>query len=258
MFDAPFYSRCLAAAGALLFAMIPGLALQAPDPDPDELLRRVDAAQHPLDEGMMRIRAVVRESDQPPVESELEVYVQGSARVLCVFRSGKFQDRRILIREDLNKVWLLAPGTSRAIPITANQILLGGASIADVARRRLFGNYDAVIRPEPERVDGVLCRVLDLTARSRKTTYASGVWWVGESDGLPRKARLSLRSGKEAKEIRFLEYGESRGEPRLLRMEINHLLRKERGMVTTLEFLEYQERAIDGEIFDPEGARRLP
>jgi len=257
MFEAQLALRCLGSA-LLVLATLPGLAQQAPEPDPDELLRQADAARHALAEGMMRIRVVVRESDQPPAESELDVYVQGEERVLCVFRTGKFQDRRILIREDLGKVWLLAPGTSRAIPITANQILLGGASIADVARRRLFGNYDAVMRPESERVDGVACRVLDLAARSRKTTYASAVWWIGESDGLPRKARLSLRSGKESKELRFLEYDENQGGPRLLRMEIDHLLRKERGMVTALEFLDYQDRALDSQIFELDGARGTP
>ena len=84
------------------------------------------------------------------------------------------------------------------------------------------------------------------------------MWWIGESDGLPRKARLSLRSGKEAKEIRFLEYDENEGGARLLRMEIDHLLRKERGMVTTLEFLDYQDRPLDSRIFELEGARRTP
>ena len=49
---------------------------------------------------------------EPPTESELDVYVQGAGRVLCVFRKGKFRDRRILIREDLGKVWLFTPGTS--------------------------------------------------------------------------------------------------------------------------------------------------
>jgi hypothetical protein len=241
-----------------MLAALPGLAQQSPEADPEELLQRADAARHALQEGIIRIRAVVREPGQPPVESELDVYVQGEERVLCVFREGKLQGRRVLIREDLGKVWLLAPGTSRAIPITANQILLGGASIADIARRRLLGHYDAVMRPELDLVDGVPCRVLDLTAHSRKTTYASAVWWIAEGDGLPRKARLFLRSGKESKEIRFLEYDMNKGAPRLLRMEIDHLLRKERGMVTTLEFLDYQDRVLDEQTFEPEGARLLP
>lgn len=252
-----FAARCLLGALLAIVAM-PGLAQPATDPDPDELLRQADAARHPLAEGVMRIRCVVDERDRPTIESEMEVFVQGEERILCVFRAGKFQDRRILIREDLNKVWLLTPGSSRAIPITANQILLGGASIADVARRRLSGRYDAVIRPETEWIDGSECRVLDLSARSGNETYATAVWWIGEKDGLPRRARLSLRSGKASKEIRFLEYDESAGGPRLRRMEIDHLLRKERGMVTTLEFLDYQERALDGRMFEPEGARQLP
>ena len=62
---------------------------------------------------------------------------------------------------------------------------------------------------------GVDCRVLDLKARGRKATYASAVWWIGEDDSLPRKARLSLRSGKVSKEIRFVEYSDDNGGPRL-------------------------------------------
>lgn len=257
MFEVGFASWCLATALVLVPAL-PGLAQKTPEPDPDELLRRADAALHPLAEGVTRINVVVREPNHAPVESELDVYVKGEARVLCVFRTGKFRDRRVLIREDLGKVWLLAPGTSRAIPITANQVLLGGAAIADVARRRLLGHYNAVVRPEPELVDNVPCRVLDLTARSRSTTYASAVWWIGERDGLPRRARLSLPSGKESKEIRFLAYDGNPGGPRLRRMEIRHLLRKERDMLTSLEFLDYRERTLDTKVFEPEGARRLP
>ena len=74
---------------------------------------------------------------------------------------------------------------------------------------------------------------------------------------LPRRAVLSLPSGKEAKELRFVAYAEDRGKTVLQRLEIHHLLPSERGMVTTLEFLGYDAQSLPANLFDPERAREL-
>ncbi len=239
--------------GALLVCALSAAAAGAAA---TELLERADAAWHFVHEGRLRLRATVAAEDEPPTVTTLDVYVRGVDHVLCVFRDGQQQGRKILVVQD--RVWLLVPGAKHAIPISASQRLLGGASIADVARLSFAADFDGRILPDDETVDGVPCRVVALTRKSPATPYASGRLWVGRDDGLPRQARLALRSGKDAKEIRFAvwELEDGRRVPR--RIEIRHLLRSERGTVTTLEMAHYERRALDPELFDPTGSAETP
>jgi Outer membrane lipoprotein-sorting protein len=239
--------------GALLVCALSTAAVGA---TATELLERADAAWHVVHEGSMRIRATVTTETEPATVTTLDVYVRGVDHVLCVFRDGKQQGRRILVVGD--RVWLLVPGAKHAIPISASQRLLGGASVADVARLSFASDFDGQTLPDDETVDRVPCRVVELTRKSPATPYASGKLWVGRVDGLPRRARLSLRSGKEAKEILFAVWEPEDGRMVPRRIEIRHLLRAERGTVTTLEMSHYERRALDPELFDPQGAAELP
>jgi hypothetical protein len=221
----------------------------------DEILARADTAWHVVREGRLRIRATVAAEEQPPVVTNLDVYVRGADDVLCVFRDGKQRGRKILVVGE--RVWLLVPGAKHAIPISPSQRLLGGASVADVARLSFAANFDGRILPDDEAIDGVPCRVLELARRSATSPYASGTLWVGRDDGLPRRARLALRSGKEAKEIRFVAWEPERGKIVPRRIEIRHLLRAEHGAVTTLELTEIEERTLAPDLFDPNGAAEV-
>jgi hypothetical protein len=219
-----------------------------------ELLGRADEARHPLDEGVMRIHVTVETPGKPSTETDLDVYVRGGDRALCVFRSGKQEGRRVLLRGD--RVWLLVPGTTHPIPVSANQRLLGGASIADVAHLRLASEFTGTTREGRESMDGVPCVAIDLVAASRKSSYRSGTLWSGIQDGLPRKLRLTLPSGKEAKEIAFDAYAEHDGRPVVERLSIRHLLPAERGMTTRLRFERYEKRSLPADLFDPASASR--
>lgn len=243
-------------AGILLLAGECGAAASTGAPSVEALLKSADAVRHPIDEGVIRVRTTVREPGAEPAISEVEVYVLGSDRSLCIFRTGPLQGRRILSVGD--RVWLIVPGSARAIPVNAGQRLLGGGSIADIARLKFAGAFDAVLRDEGETLEGVPCFVLDLTARSRKTEYAAATLWVGMRDTLPRVARFTLRSGKEAKEVRYTAFGPAAGRTAVQRMEIAHLLPGEQGSQTTLEFIDYERRHLDPGLFEPAGARAAP
>jgi outer membrane lipoprotein-sorting protein len=224
-------------AALVLYALSAGIA----GATADEILARADAAWHIVQEGRLRIRATVATEAEPPVVTNLDVYVRGAGDVLCVFRDGKQEGRKILVVGE--KVWLLVPGAKHAIPISPSQRLLGGASVADVARLSFAKTFEGKVLPD-EPIDGVV----ELARKSTTSPYASGTLWVGRDDGLPRRARLALRSGKAAKEIRFVA-------PR--RIEIRHLLRAEHGAVTTLELSEIEERRLPPDLFDPSGAAEV-
>jgi len=242
---------------AAALAALPGASgattpVPGAEPAPEALLRAADAPRRVIEEGAIHVRATVEEPGAGPVVSDLEVFVRGEDQVLCVFRRGPFAGRRILSVG--SKVWLLFPDTTRPVPVSASQRLLGGASIADVARLRFAADFEATLRPEREEAGGASCYVLDLKARDRKVPYASGVLWVGAADRLPRRAVFRLRSGIDAKEVRFQRYERTARGSALRREEIVHLLPNERGMKTTLEYLGAEARTLDAALFTPEHA----
>jgi hypothetical protein len=233
-----------------------GTGAAAHAPSVEALLRSADAARHPIGEGIIKVRATVREPGAEPAVSEVEVYVQGSDRSLCIFRSGPLEGRRILSVAD--RVWLIVPGSARAIPVNADQRLLGGGSIADLARVRFADQFDGTLRPDEETRHGDSCFVVDLKARSRKNDYAAATLWIGSRDTLPRAARFTLRSGKDAKEVRYTAFGPIAGRTAVRRMEIEHLMVAEQGWQTTLEFIDYESLHLDPGLFEPAGARAAP
>jgi hypothetical protein len=225
--------------------------------DPAAMLRKADAPHEAFREGVIRLRVQVVESGKPPVDTVMDLFVKGTEQSLCVFREGKQKGRRILTVGD--KVWLIVPTASKPVPVSKSQRLLGAASFGDVARIRFADEYAATLRPElePVREGGgeTPCHVLDLKAQEKGAAYPTGVLWTGEADGLARRLRLFLGSGKEAKEVSFTRYDDK---GRVGTMKIRDLLTAKGGNATILTFVGYEARPIDPSVFDPEGARAVP
>ena len=229
----------------------------APATDPVEMLRKADAPYDAFLEGVIKLRVLVNERGKKPVASQLEVFVKGTDLSLLVFREGKQQGRKVLTQKE--RVFLIVPTASKPIPVSKSQRLMGAASFGDIARLRFAENYEATVRPAEERVEaasgGTPCRVLDLAAKHSGSAYPSAVLWVGRDDGLARRVRLSLASGKAAKDVSFTSYD---GQHRIATMEIRDLLTAGGANVTALVFENYEKRPLDPAIFDPEGARAVP
>lgn len=225
--------------------------------DPVAMLRKADAPYDAFVEGVIRLRVLVNERGKKPVASELEVFVKGTDLSLLVFRAGKQQGRKVLTQGD--RVFLIVPTASKPIPVSKSQRLMGAASFGDIARLRFAEDYEGTVRPAEERLlganGGTPCRVLDLAAKRPGSAYPSAVLWVGRDDGRARRVRLSLASGKEAKDVAFTSYD---GEHRIATMEIRDLLTAGGANVTALVFENYEKRHLDPAIFDPEGARAVP
>ena len=72
--------------------------------DPAAMLHKADAPHDAFPEGVIRLRVAVSEHGKDPVETSMDLYVQGKDHSLCVFREGKQKGRKILTSGD--KVWL--------------------------------------------------------------------------------------------------------------------------------------------------------
>ena len=223
--------------------------LAALDTDARTLLAKADAPHDAFREGVIRLHVSVADAGKPPVEGVLDLLVKGADASLCIFRDGKQKGRKILTVGD--KVWLIVPTASKPVPVSKSQRLMGAASFGDIASLRFADAYEATLRPELE--DG--CHVLDLRAKRKSAAYPTAVLWTGKDDGLARRVRLSLASGKPAKEIAFSNYD---GKGRVGAMEIRDLLAAKGKIVTTVTFESYEKREIDPSVFDPEGARAVP
>ena len=223
---------------------------------PDEVhswLEGIDRTRNAFDEAVITAHAAqLAGGVEQPGAADFDVYTKGRDKALIVFRGGKNSGRKILTNGD--RMWLLVPGASNPLPITANQRLMGGASVGDVARLRFAEDYPATARPGSETVEGRATRVLDLAAKSPKAAYPKVVLWYDAAAKLPIKVLFSLPSGKEAKEVVFSGFGTSHGKTTVTRMDIRDLLGRDSKVVTRLEYRKYEPAKLDDGIFTPQGA----
>jgi negative regulator of sigma E activity len=236
---------------SVLLAVLLSTATVSPS-EIQEWLEDVDRARNAVSETVIKARASIMKDGKVTGSADFQVYAKGDDRGLLVFRGGKNDGRKILNVGE--KMWLIVPGASRALPITANQRLLGGASVGDIARVRFAKDYTATARENSEEIAGKPCRVLDLAARSPAAAYPKVVLWFDEKAKLPCRILLSLPSGKPAKEVTFTKFQKSAGRTVVAEMEVRDLLTGEPGAYTRLEYLEVLPARIDDEFFTPQGA----
>ena len=224
----------------------------AAESDLSAWLADVDRARNAFSEAVITARATQIANGKEAGSADFEIYTKGEDRGLLVFRGGKNAGRKILNVGE--KMWLIVPGASRALPITPNQRLLGGASVGDVARVRFSDEYTPTLRPEPERVGAKSCRILDLTAKSPRAAYPKVVLWFDEKERVPCRILFSLPSGKPAKEVTFVKFRTASGKPIVAEMDVRDLVGGEPGAMTKLEYRDYRSARIDDRFFTPEGA----
>jgi hypothetical protein len=236
-----------------VFLLIFTLPAQAPDVH--QWLANVDAARNTFEEAVISARATQIENGKVAGAADFDVYVKGRDRGLIVFRGGKNSGRKILTSGE--KMWLIVPGATNAVPITPNQRLVGGASVGDVARLRLAEDYEGIARPGTEVVTGKTCRVLDLTAKSPRAAFPRIVLWYDEAERLPVRLLFSLPSGKPAKEVTFTRFAKAFGKTIVAEMEVRDLLARDSKTITRLEYRDVRPGKLDDKIFTPEGAKGI-
>jgi hypothetical protein len=243
----------LAVAASLAYGVAAEAAATRGGDEATRLLRAAAVSRTPVEEGIITARIEAPEGRRS-TSGDVDLYVKGRDRSLCVFRSGKQQGRRILSAE--GKTWLLTPGSSRAIPVSSHQ-RLGRTAFNELLRLDLAAQFDAVLRPGDEDVEGVRCRALDLKAIDATAPYAGGTLWIDRADRA-RRLRLTLPSGKEALEIRFADQPAAGGGAVLSHFEVYDLLGAPGAPPTRITILRSEAKHLEPAIFTPAGARALP
>ena len=191
----------------LLLAALPALAQSGED-----LLARVDRLRHPWPAFTVELEVKDAATAQRWKVSARE---NGDARLDGL--SDKEQGRSVLMLGE--QMWLLVPGSKRALRVTPQQRLLGPAAGGDVARTRFLQDYTVEAKAEDE-LDGRPCWRLDLAARTPGLSARRVLLWVAREPVVPLKAEFHLASGKVARTATFGPPVQVLGQPVLSRMEL--------------------------------------
>ncbi len=184
----------MAAPRALCLALPALLAAQAPDAA--ALVAKVDHLRHPWP----AFSADLTLKDQGRTSQwRLSVAADGDTR-LDGLAPKQVLGRAVLMKGE--QMWLLTPGSKRAIPVTPQQRLIGSAAGGDLARLRLGEDFRATGIQEASLGDKP-CWLVTLEAKRPSVPYRRAelrVWKAGE---VPASASFFFASGKLAQVMTF-------------------------------------------------------
>lgn len=179
---------------ALFFTLPVVLAAQAPDAA--ALVAKVDQLRHPWP----AFSADLSLSDQGRTSQwRLSVATNGDSR-LDGLAPKQARGRAVLMKGE--QMWLLTPGSKRAIPVTPQQRLIGSAAGGDLARLRLAEDFQPTGIQETS-LDGKPCWQVALEARRPSVPYRRAELWVRKAGEIPVSVSFYFASGKLAQVMTF-------------------------------------------------------
>ena len=185
-------------------------------------------------------------------EGSFEVFMKGADKSLVKFLNADVKGEYLLMLDDA--MWIYMPKTRKPIRITPLQRLMGNASNGDVARTRYADDYAATLKRE-EVKDGVLCYMLELTAKREGATYQRIEYWVAKENFWPKQAEIYLTSGKHYKTIIYDKYSIVSDRYLLTQMTIYDGLHT--GRKTIMTFSGYAQRDIPAKYFNKDYLEKL-
>jgi hypothetical protein len=226
-------------AAALLLAALPALAQSG-----EEILARVDRLRHPWPSFTVEL------SLGPPDHLQrwkVSARENGDARLDGL--SDHEKGRAVLLRGD--QMWLLLPGSKRALRVTPQQRLMGPAAGGEVARTRFREDYQVAVLAE-ESLEGRDCWRLQLAAKRPSLSARQVILWVAREGTLPLQAEFRLASGKLARKVLFGPPALAHGRSVLSRMEVEEAS----GVRTLMSFGAWGPVVLDPALFEvPAGDR---
>jgi len=169
----------------------------ATDPDPDQLLVRLDRNLNPPSFEAYR-KLINIEPNGRKKEFVLFTVKKGADKVAGLFLSPASEKGRSTLRLGDN-MWIYIPNVGKPIRITSLQSVVGGVfNNADILRL----DYAREYRAEDLRDLGEEYR-LTLHARNQSVAYERLIMWVDKSRVLPRTIECRTESGMLIKTIHF-------------------------------------------------------
>jgi hypothetical protein len=178
----------------LLLVALPtlGMALTA-----EEIVQKADEVRTPTGQGQDFIWSVTittMNAGTPTETNGYDVFVKGFEQVFVKFTAPPRDVGRSLLYLDRD-LWIYLPSAGKPVRIPLSQRLVGQVANGDIARVNYAGDYHAELVRD-ETVNGKVCSVLKLTAKTKEVTYASLLYWVAKDSFRPMKAEFYTLSGK--------------------------------------------------------------
>lgn len=144
-------------------------------------------------------------------------FVEGKNRMLLLFvNPPRMRDQAILRNQE--DQWIYFPALKRTMKISSRQQLVGSDfSYGDILNLNLVDDYDARIVSENAEEQGYPCYQIELTAKKPTALYDKVNYLIRKSDDAPMKREFYTKSGKELKELTFLDH-DTEGMPRHWKM----------------------------------------
>lgn len=238
------YRRGLVVAAALTLAVV--LPAVARGDDAAQIVRDADRARRPAESFVWKITVTSQEGTKALAADGFEVFVKGAAKSFVKFVAPPRNVGRSLLGLGRD-LWIYLPDAGKPVRIPLSQRLVGQVANGDIARTDYAGDYDAtLLRAEP--VDGALCHVLELKAKSKDVTYAAITYWVSKDRRLPVKAEFHAGTGTLLKTGLFDRFRDFNGRPLSTRLTLMDAIRKDRRSV--IEYGDIAVRDLPDKYFD--------
>ena len=182
--------------------------------------------------------------DGPKGTHEVEIWRSGEAKTLIRFLDPKERGKYMVLLE--RQLWLLTPSARKPVRLRPSHRLYGGATLDEVLGVRLTQHYDVDSVAETTDDSGELV-VFALRAKTEGMMFPSVSYSVRASTERPVSAVFSLRSGRAATALQFLDWNEN-GPLYARRVLVEDLLRK--GARTEVRVVELEELQVPGALFD--------
>jgi outer membrane lipoprotein-sorting protein len=228
----------------LLCCLLAARAAHAQGVDAQALVERSDAARNGWASYGVRVKISNYEAGRQDEEHLYQISQKGTEKTHVEFLSPREKGRYLLMLGD--DMWIYLPDTSRPVRITPLERLTGNTSNGDVARTHYAIDYDATYL-RSEKVGETSCRVLELKAKRKGSTYQRIEYWLRVEDARPVKAEFYLTSGKHVKSETFDEYQQVNGRTLIRRATIYDVIRKSSHSV--MEYSGFAPRDFPDKLF---------
>jgi len=219
------------------------------EPDVSAILAASDQARGGALPGIVwEIKLISRDGAKVEEPQRLAIKAINQSSVATTLEPIRFKGARLLQLD--HAMWLTKPGLSKPIPISARQRMSGQASNGDIAATNYAADYVANIS-STAMLDGELCYVLELTAKTKRSTYDRIRYWVSVKRGVGINAEFYSLSGKLLKSARFSYDNVIRYEGKIIpfisKMTITDALINAE---TTMEFSDVKVQKLSASEFD--------
>ena len=237
---------------ASVLLLVTAFRMHAADLDAGDLLRRSDQARGGGLPGLVWTVYLENTGGDAAQQPAMTVAAEAIESASIAIVQAPANRRGWTMLQVERNMWLTKPSLKKPVPISPRQRLTGEVAVGDIAATNYAKEYAASYLGD-EVLDGESCRVLDLKAKTNRTTYDRIRYWVSVARTVALRADFMSLSGKRIKSATFI-YDNTIAGPKgpilfVSRMEIADALTDGR---SRLDYRDVAVKSIPAGRFDPD------